>query len=494
MKKIIALLLTASLCFVLCACGGTDTSGNESFVTGVSSAEQTNAQEATKNGASSVVALGQEIDMPFAKMCFTSNALTYSVGGSGFSSTAQDGMRMFSITGTIENTSGSSLPVGTVHAEMTFNNEYTYTAQATILDSKSYPVSVAPLTSAEYWIYAEIPEKLLDTLSTCEVHLSLNKNFESYPKEIDDADYNYTISLNEDICVSILESATVATEFFAECPILPTPANYSPVWQTSSSSNSFNGKVTSIQYSYSVSPGRNDDLKGIYSTYISNLNNIGFTIQTDADNRSTIYSDGNKLATISVDSNRISFDVVPGNEGLTNAPSGATNKDTTISNDENVVHIGDTIETDYFSMTLESQDSGTEIRSGTSQYGGYTYYTSENGDPYFFVYGTLKNLGGNPVDIRNIYVQFCFDGKYNYKGSVDGVADNSNRFIVDVSPLASVNYYMYTSVPQELIDSYTTCSVRIGFTENFDYKVVDVNDLPKFENCDDVFCLEVVKE
>ena len=58
----------------------------------------------------------------------------------------------------------------------------------------------------------------------------------------------------------------------------------------------------------------------------------------------------------------------------------------------------------------------------------------------------------------------------------------------------SVKKYKSDAVPQELIDSYTTCSVRIGFTENFDYKVVDVNDLPQFENCDDIFCLEIAKE
>lgn len=489
MKKAISLLLTLALCLSLCACGSNEpeNAAAQDNNTGIDApTEPIKTDEYTQ--------LGQDIDVGFAKMCFTSTALTYSVGGSGFSSNAQDGMRMFSITGTIENTGGSSLPVGTVHAEMIFNKEYTYKAQATILDSKSYPVSVAPLASAEYWVYAEIPENLLDILSTCEVRLSLNENFGSYPQEIEKADYVYTIFLDEDICASTLESASVATKFFEECPILPTPENYSPVWQTSSSSNSFNGKVTSIKYSYSVSPGRSDDLKEIYGIYISNLEKTDFTIQTDSDNSSTIYSGTTKLATISVDSNRISFDIVPGNENLTVAPSGSAGDTAEIPGGDTVVKIGDSIETSYFSMNFEKYDSDIEIRSGSSQYGTYSYYTSENGDPFYFVYGTLKNLGGTPVDIKNIYVQFCFDGKYNYKGTVEGISSDTSRFITDVSPLASVNYYMYAAVPQELIDSYTTCSVRIGFTENFDYKVVDVNDLPQFENCDDIFCLEIAKE
>ena len=141
------------------------------------------------------------------------------------------------------------------------------------------------------------------------------------------------------------------------------------------SSNSFNGKVTSIKYSYSVSPGRSDDLKEIYGIYISNLEKTDFTIQTDSDNSSTIYSGTTKLATISVDSNRISFDIVPGNENLTVAPSGSAGDTAEIPGGDTVVKIGDSIETSYFSMNFEKYDSDIEIRSGSSQYGTYRYYS-----------------------------------------------------------------------------------------------------------------------
>mgnify|MGYP000756661361 FL=1 len=93
------------------------------------------------------------------------------------------------------------------------------------------------------------------------------------------------------------------------------------------------------------------------------------------------------------------------------------------------------------------------------------------------------------MDIRNIYVQMCFDGTYNYRGEISGVSDAIGNFITDVSPLAEVNYYIYAAVPQELIDSYKTCEIKVGFTENFDYKVIDVNDLPQFKMCDDIFTI-----
>lgn len=479
MKKTISLITALALCLSLCV-GGVNA---ESATNG----QQTLAQAAPEDYAQ----IGQEINVGSAAMTFSEAKLTYTIGESFFV-TAQDGMRFFGLVGTIQNTGGKELPVDAIRGEMVFNGEYTYTTRATIGGNRNTTkISVAPLAKAEYWIYAEIPEALLDLLSTCEVRFSLNENFASYPESAENGDYTIRLFLDEETCKSTLKAVDVPSKFFAECPILPTPVNYSPVWQTSSSSSSSNGKVTSIKYGFSVSFGRSDDMKEIYNTYLTKLQNIGFTIQNSSNTGCDIYSDGVKLASVSLENGRIAFSIVPGNENLP-APSGNAAEVQEISNGDTVVKMGDTIETDYFSMSLEGYDSDTEIRSGSSQYGTYSYYKSDNGDPFFYVYGALKNLGGKPVDVRNIYVQFCFDGKYNYKGTVDGFSGDHSDFIRDVSPLASVNYYMYASVPQELINSFTTCTVRVGFTRNFDYKVVDVNELPKFENCDDVFCIEMM--
>ena len=482
MKKIIALLLALAMCFSLCACG------NKSEST---PADNTNETKQPEEKSDDYISLGQELDLGFAKINFSSAELTYSVGGDGFSSIAQDGMRFFSVAGTLENTSGNNLPVESIKAEMVFNGEYTYTARATVINSKQIPVSVAPLVKAEYWIFAEIPENLLNKVSSCEVKFAINNDFASVAETVEKGDFVYKIMLGEDICNATIESSKEATDFFAECPILPTPVNYTPVRQSSSSSSSFNGKVSSIKYGFSVMLGRNDNIGDIYNTYITELEKVGFTIQNNTGNACDIYSNETKLASVSSEGNAIKFDIVPGNENVA-PPSANTAEQVPVEQIvEDVLNIGDTIETDYVMLTLDDCGTDMEIRSGTSQYGSYKYYSSENGDPYFYIYGTFKNIGGTPVDIRNIYVQFCFDGKYNYKGSVDGVSADHSDFINDVSPLSSVNCYIYTAVPQELIDSYETCEVRIGFTENFDYKVIDVNDLPKFDNCDDVFCVEI---
>lgn len=487
MKKILSLTLALSLCLSLCACAGTqdtvpsDVRPQESAK--VEAPQETQAKDTT-------LALGEEIALDFVKIRFDAPQLSYSVGGSGFSHMAQDGMLCFSLVGTLENTGGSDLPVGNLCAEMVFNDTYTYKADATINDSNRFPVSVAPLSEAVYVVYAEIPEKLLEMLATCQVRFSLNEGFASTPEAPDSGDHAYVIGLDEKTCAEALAASQEAHIFFAECPILPTPENYSPVYQSSSSSSSHNGKVTAIRYSFATNMGRSDNIQDIYTKYLSKLREAGFSIADDTGSACVIYADGTKLASVTIENGRLKFEIVPGNENLEPPTAGEASAPAPVPA-ETTLNIGDTLRTDYVSMTLETCGSDMEIRSGSSRYGSYTYYTSENGDPYFYLSGTFQNKSGTPVDIRNIYVQFCFDDKYNYKGEVDGVSSASSSFINDVAPLAEVNYYIYTAVPQTLIDSFSTCRVKIGFTENFDYKVIDVNDLPQFNQCDDVFLVEI---
>lgn len=484
MKKTISLITALALCLSLCV-GGVNA---DSASNGKQSKEETIEQAAPE--AKDYAQIGQEINVGSAAVTFSAAKLTYTIGESFFY-TAQDDMRFFGLVGTIKNTGGKELPVDMIRAEMVFNGEYTYSARATIGGNRNTTtISVAPLAKAEYWIYAEIPETLVDMLSTCEVRLSVNENFASCPESVGNGDYNIKLYLDEESCKSTLDAVDVPSLFFAECPILPTPVNYSPVWKTSSSSSSTNGKVTSIKYGFAVSFGRSDDINEIYNTYLTKLQNLGLKVQNSSNTSCDVYSNGTKLASVSVGGSGITFSIIPGNENVP-APSGFAEDKEELSKSDPVVKLGETIKTDYFSMKLEKHGSDTEIRSGSSKYGTYSYYSSDNGDPFFYVYGNLKNLGGKPVDVRNIYVQFCFDGKYNYRGTVEGVSSDYSNFITDVSPLASADFYMYTSVPQELINSFSTCTVRVGFTKNFDYKIVDVNDLPKFENCDDIFSVEI---
>ena len=152
---------------------------------------------------------------------------------------------------------------------------------------------------------------------------------------------------------------------------------------------------------------------------------------------------------------------------------------------EVVCNLGDTVSTEYMTLTLDGISFGeTELLSSTDASGRYHYYSSETGNPFFCVTGSFKNTAGIPIDLWDVYVQFCFDGKYNYAGSMDGMVPGD--FMHDISPLVSVDCCFYTEVPQELLDIYKSCELKIGFREDFGIKV-NSNGLPAFDYCDDIF-------
>lgn len=483
MKRFSALILACILCVAAWGCPvyATTYGGFPSGMFAFTPEYNRNPVEKVEEAS-----LGETIELDFAKITFESVQLSFSIEGT-ISASASDGMRLFSLVGTIQNTCGSDLRIGYVSAEMTFNGEYTYTANVSAPDSTTYPASLSPLSKARYVLYAEVPEALVDILSTCEVTFSLSEKFETCPASPAQGDYAFKIMLDREECQKALDAADTPSIFFEECPILPTPENYSSAYQSGRSSSSMNGKVSSITYRYSLNPGGSGDIKDVYATYVGKIKSAGFTVKNETGTGCQVYAAETKLASISVSNGTMTFDIVPGNEKAA-APVSQTNVEETATPDEETfLKIGDTIETDYVSLKLEEIGSDTEIRSGKSEYGIYRYFESDNGDPYFYLYGTITNLGGAPAKLRNIYVQFTFDDKYNYRGTVDGVSEANDDFIDTLSPLSEVGCYIYAAVPQKLIDSFSTCKVKIGFTEDFSYKRLDGNDLPLFEYCDDVF-------
>ena len=480
MKKMITLLLALALVLSLSACGGSEAPALEAPANPEAGAP---AQEAP--AGKNALALGTTVELPFAKFSFDSAVVDHKAGGSKGYRPASDGMLFFILQGTVQNTGGSELKLYQLCGEMTFGGTYTYSASGAVSYGDGYETNLPALMEGRFLIFAEVPEALVDQLTDCTVSFSFNENFEETPAKPTKGDYCYTVYLDEAVCAAAKEGPVREMVYFEECPILPTPESFSDTRQSSRSSSSTNGKVTSIRYSFAVGLGARDDIKSCYEKYVAGLETVGFTVQagTDGDD---IFSGSQLLATIRIENgSTIRFDIVPGNEGLT-APAAGVAPEAGAGTDVEVA-FGSPIENDYVSLLLDKSGSVIELCSGSSSYGTYTYYTSDNGDPYFYLEGTFKNLGGAPVDIRHTYITFTFDDKYTYEGEMDGFAAGNNGFIHDVSPLASVSCYVYAAVPQELLDTYTTCVVRIGFDKSFNFKTVDGNGLPKFELCDDIY-------
>lgn len=100
------------------------------------------------------------------------------------------------------------------------------------------------------------------------------------------------------------------------------------------------------------------------------------------------------------------------------------------------------------------------------------------------------NVGGKPLDIRNIYAEIIFDDKYHYEASSVGVKVNATDFINTVSAQSSCDYYVFASVPTSVLNKYKTCTIKLGFTDDFGFQYVK-NDLPDFTHCDTVYELKV---
>lgn len=487
MKRLITLLLALAMVLSLAACGGSDAPAAEDKP----AAPKTEEPAPAPKSDSVTLALGESVDVGFAQFNFDSAVVNYKAGGNKGYRPAPDGMQFFILQGTIRNTGSSELKLFQLQGEMTFGGTYTYSAQGAVSYSDGYETSLAPLMEGRFLVYAEVPDALLEQLTDCSVTFSFHENFAETPKDPTDGEYCYTVYLDEAVCASALEGPAREMVYFEECPILPTPMSFADTRQSSRSSSSTNGKVTSIRYTYTTNLGSREDIHTAYEKYVAGLKSMGFTVQAGSEG-DDVFSGAQRVAIMQIQNgSAIHFSIIPGNENLT-APVAGTAPATGESTDKEAV-LGTAIENDYVYLLLEKTGSAKEIRSGSTNYGTYSYHSSDNGDPFFFLEGSFKNLGGIPVDIRNTYITFTFDGKYTYKGEMDGFAKDTLGFISDVSPLSSVNCYVYTAVPQELLDSYTTCVVRIGFTKDFNYKTVDANNLPKFEYCNDIYAITLTR-
>lgn len=131
------------------------------------------------------------------------------------------------------------------------------------------------------------------------------------------------------------------------------------------------------------------------------------------------------------------------------------------------VNYGDTISNDFVSMTIEKSSISEELYP-TNTSSVYSYIPNKDNEQYFYLTGNIKNISGDTYNVENIYATMTFDDKYNYKASLKADDGGNNFYGNNVKPLGNVKYYLYVSVPNELIESYSNCLIRFGFKENFE--------------------------
>lgn len=105
--------------------------------------------------------------------------------------------------------------------------------------------------------------------------------------------------------------------------------------------------------------------------------------------------------------------------------------------------------------------------------------SDKENEKYFYLKGTLKNISGDSYDSEDIVAQITFDDKYNYNAYLKADDGGNDFYGHVVKPFGVVTYYIYASVPNELIEIYSTCTIKFGFKENFSGSYYD-----DFDECD----------
>lgn len=151
------------------------------------------------------------------------------------------------------------------------------------------------------------------------------------------------------------------------------------------------------------------------------------------------------------------------------------------------VNLGTQITLDFLEMTFDTVSYAQELKP-TDTSSVYSYYADKENEQYFYLSGSIKNIGGAGYSVDNIVSEIVIDNKYTYNAHL--IADNGgNDFYGDyVKPFGGVKYYIYASVPDELLNQYSTVTFRFGFKNNFSGSYYD-----DFDECNYLYQLSAMK-
>lgn len=152
------------------------------------------------------------------------------------------------------------------------------------------------------------------------------------------------------------------------------------------------------------------------------------------------------------------------------------------------LNLGDSVDLDFLEMTVGSASWSDELKP-TDTSGVYSYMSDVENETYFWLTGTMKNISGNSYNVEDIVAEIVFDSKYTYNAYLKADDGGNDFYGYNVKPLASVKYYIYASVPDELIDMYSTVTVKFGFKENFSGSYFD-----EFDECDYLYIVELTRQ
>lgn len=189
MKKVLALIFAAVLALSLVACGDssnqTEPNTSETTTTAVAETEPTpteskavEKEQEVAEPAAIPVTCGESIETDKFTMTFDSVSIMPELSfatseTSSLSAFVEEDCQILVISGQFANYSGSTISDSAFHLTAVVNSEYNYDrVDFSFVRNKHFEID--PLADAQYYMYVNIPNKLVDMFETATINIAFN--------------------------------------------------------------------------------------------------------------------------------------------------------------------------------------------------------------------------------------------------------------------------------------------------------------------------------
>lgn len=200
MKKYITFMLALLMVLSLCACGQETESvpQNNTVAQNDSASNEVNTMPPTDAPKASAIAVnfGDVIENENLLMTIETAEIKEELKyqkSSNFSTSLHidEGKQAFCLIGTIENIGGNEINEWAFAGKLVVDDKYNYDVRMWC------PNDLEPLTEGPFYLYAEIPDKLVDSYSTATFTFGFNNDFESGFGDVEDLENLFTITVTK---------------------------------------------------------------------------------------------------------------------------------------------------------------------------------------------------------------------------------------------------------------------------------------------------------
>ena len=164
--------------------------------------------------------------------------------------------------------------------------------------------------------------------------------------------------------------------------------------------------------------------------------------------------------------------------------------ETTTEKEVTQVNVGQSIETDYFKMTVDSMEILDDYEFSMNEYSSRSLYVEE-GYKLLLVRGTMENLGTEVISDNAFSATCLVNDSYEEEASLQ--FERSKYYELD--PYTEQNYDLYINIPEKLAEQYETASFTIGFNSDMSPIVTTTSsDGTTTVDADNWFCIQEQKK